>query len=112
MVGRESWADASFFLVVRRLVSISGGGDGRAELIRMLLLAIIVLLFVAFVLLLFVVVDLVEIAVMLSNHSMMRLAIDCFSMDISSESMVRTLHPGSTELADKGNSSEDDVAAA
>ena len=84
MVGRESWAAASFFLVVRRLVSISGGGDGRAEFIvivivfrppvgvhldgdggriRMLLLAIIVLLFVAFALLLFVVVDLAEAAV-------------------------------------------------
>ena len=71
MVGRESWADASFFLVVRRLVSISGGGDGRAEFIvivivsrrpvgvhldgdggrirmLLLLLAIVVLLFVAF----------------------------------------------------------------
>ena len=78
MVGRESWAAASFFLVVRRLVSISGGGDGRAEfivivivfrppvgvhldgdggqiwmlLLLLLLLAIIVLLFVAFALLL------------------------------------------------------------
>ena len=78
----------------------------------LLLLAIIVLLFVAFALLLFVVVDLVEIVVMLSNHSMMRLAIDCFSMDISSKSMVRTLHPGSTEMADKSNSAEDNVAAA
>ena len=63
IIGRESWAAASFFLFVRRLVSISGGGDGRAELIRMLLLAIIVLLFVAFALLLFVVVDLAEAAV-------------------------------------------------
>ena len=54
----------------------------------------------------------VLIAVMISNHSMMRLAIDCFSMDISSESVVRMLHPGSTEMADKGNSAEDNVAAA
>ena len=81
-------------------------------LLLLLLLAIIVLLFVVFALLLFVVVDLVEIAVMLSNHLMMRLAINCFAMDFSSESMVRTLHPGSTEMADKGNSAENNVAAA